>query len=155
MIDYTFISQVKMRYEKISDLAVYVAIFFAVGRLIAVVFKLIFTSMVIERLGIIYSLFITPAALFLFCMMFFVFDGNSDYNVYIFGLMALLTEVLRSTMQEPVFFILFQPLKEKLRLKGHLIAKGYTLPPSLIVVGLSLLLMFNFGYTLDIVFTIT
>ncbi len=154
LIDYTFISQVKLRYESISDLAIYIAVFFALGRLIAAVFKLIFTSRVIEKLGIISTLFVTPVALFLFCMVFFFFEGRSNYNIYIFGLMALLTEVLRSTMQEPVFFILFQPLKEKLRLKGHLIAKGYTLPPSLIVVGLSLLLFFNFGVTLEIVFTI-
>lgn len=154
LIDYTFISQVKLRYESISDLAVYIAVFFASGRLIAAVFKLIFTSRVIEKLGIISCLFITPVALFLFCMLFFFFEGQTNYNIYIFGLMAMLTEVLRSTIQEPVFFILFQPLKEKLRLKGHLIAKGYTLPPSLIVVGLSLLLFFNFGVTLEIVFTI-
>lgn len=154
LIDYTFISQVKLRYESISDLAVYIAVFFATGRLIAAVFKLIFTSRVIEKLGIISCLFITPVALFLFCMLFFFFEGQTNYNIYIFGLMAMLTEVLRSTIQEPVFFILFQPLKEKLRLKGHLIAKGYTLPPSLIVVGLSLLLFFNFGVTLEIVFTI-
>ncbi len=154
LIDYTFISQVKLKFEKISDLAIYIAVFFAVGRLIAVVFKLIFTSRLIEKLGIIYCLFITPVSLFIFCLLFFFYDGHSNYDVYIFGLMAMLTEVLRSTMQEPVFFILFQPLKEKLRLKGHLIAKGYTLPPSLIVVGLSLLLFFNFGFTLDIVFTV-
>lgn len=154
LIDYTFISQVKLRFENIKDLAIYIAAFFAVGRLIAVVLKLIFTSRAIEKLGIIACLFITPVALFLFCILFFVFDSKSNYNIYIFGLMALLTEVLRSTMQEPVFFILFQPLKEKLRLKGHLIAKGYTLPPSLIIVGLSLLLFFNFGVSLDIVFTI-
>lgn len=154
LIDYTFISQVKLRYESISDLAIYIAVFFALGRLIAAVFKLIFTSRLIEKLGIISCLFITPVSLFLFCMLFFFFDGQTNYNIYIFGLMALLTEVLRSTMQEPVFFILFQPLKEKLRLKGHLIAKGYTLPPSLIVVGLSLLLFFNFGVSLEIVFTI-
>lgn len=154
LIDYTFISQVKLRYASVSDLAIYIAVFFALGRLIAAVFKLIFTSRVIDKLGIIACLFVTPVALFLFCMVFFFFEGNSTYNIYIFGLMAMLTEVLRSTMQEPVFFILFQPLKEKLRLKGHLIAKGYTLPPSLIVVGLSLLLFFNFGVTLEIVLTI-
>ena len=55
--------------------------------------------------------------------------------------MAMLTEVLRSTMQEPVFFVLFQPLKENLRLKGHIISKGYMYPPSLIIVGLSLLFL--------------
>lgn len=154
LIDYTFISQVKLRFEKISDLAIYIAIFFAVGRLVAIFLKLIFTSRVIEKIGIISCLFITPVALFIFCMLFFFFEGHENYNVYIFGLMALLTEVLRSTMQEPVFFILFQPLKEKLRLKGHLIAKGYTLPPSLIVVGVSLLLFYNAGFSVNILFLV-
>lgn len=154
LIDYTFISEVKLRFEKISDLAIYIAVFFAVGRVIAIFFKLIFTSRVIENIGVVYSLFITPVALFVFCMLFFLFEGHDNYNVYIFGLMALLTEVLRSSMQEPVFFILFQPLKEKLRLKGHLIAKGYTLPPSLIVVGLSLLLFYNAGFTVNILFLV-
>ncbi len=154
LIDYTFISQVKLRFEKITDLAIYIAAFFAVGRLIAIFLKLIFTSRVIEKIGIISSLFITPVALFLFCLLFFLYTGHEMYDVYIFGIMAMLTEVLRSTMQEPVFFILFQPLKEKLRLKGHLIAKGYTLPPSLIVVGVSLLLFFNAGIGVDIPFLI-
>jgi len=154
LIDYTFISQVKLKFENITDLAIYIAVFFAIGRIIAIIFKLIFTSRVIERLGIIACLFIRPVALFLFCLLFFVYEDHSNYNVFIFGIMALLTEVLRSTMQEPVFFILFQPLKEQLRLKGHIIAKGYTLPPSLIVVGVSLLLLFNWNISLSILFTI-
>jgi len=154
LIDYTFISQVKTKFENIEDLSLYVAVFFAVGRIIALVFKLIFTSRVIEKLGVISSLFITPIALFLFCMLFFIYEGHANYNVFIFGMMALLTEVLRSTMQEPVFFILFQPLKEKLRLKGHIIAKGYTLPPSLMVVGISLLLLYRWNISISILFTI-
>ena len=154
LIDYTFIAQVKLRFENVTNLALYVSAFFAVGRVIAIIFKLIFTSRVIERLGIISSLFITPIALFLFCMLFFIFKEQSNYNLFIFGIMALLTEVLRSSMQEPVFFILFQPLKEQLRLKGHIIAKGYTLPPSLIVVGLSLLLLIKWGISITILFTV-
>lgn len=154
LIDYTFISQVKLKFDNISDLALYIAAFFAIGRIIALAFKLIFTSRVIEKLGIISCLFLTPIALFLFCLLFFIYEGHANYNVFIFGMMALLTEVLRSTMQEPVFFILFQPLKEKLRLKGHIIAKGYTLPPSLLVVGGSLLALFKWGFSLTILFTI-
>lgn len=138
LIDYTFISQVKVKSSNISELASYIAVFFALGRVIAIVFKLIFTSRVIEKLGVISSLFITPVFLFLFCMLFFFFGDKSMHNLFIFGLMAMFTEVLRSTMQEPVFFILFQPLKENLRLKGHIISKGYMYPPSLIIVGLSL-----------------
>ena len=154
LIDYTFISQVKIRFEKITDLAVYIATFFVLGRFVALIFKLIFTSRVIERLGIIYSLFITPVALFIFCVLFLWYGDHANYNVFIFGAMALFTEVLRSTMQEPVFFILFQPLKEQLRLKGHIISKGYMLAPSLIIVGLSLLFIYTTSTPLTILFTV-
>jgi ATP/ADP translocase len=150
LIDFTFISQVKIKFHNVTDLAVYIGVFFALGRVIALAFKLIFTSRVIEKLGVIYCLFITPVALFVFCLLFFFYGENSRYNVYIFGLMAMLTEVLRSTMQEPVFFILFQPLKENLRLKGHMISKGYMYPPSLIIVGLSLLFLHNAGMEITI-----
>jgi len=154
LIDFTFISQVKLRYENISDLAVYIAIFFGLGRLIALAFKLIFTSRVIERLGVVSSLFITPVALLLFCLLFFLFGNRSTFNFYAFGLMAMLTEVLRSTMQEPVFFILFQPLKECLRLKGHIISKGYMYPPSLIIVGLTLFLLYKYDIEISILLAV-
>lgn len=154
LVDFTFISQVKERFANISDLAAYIAIFFAFGRLIAVVFKLIFTSRLIERLGVIYCLFVTPIALFIFCFVFIFFEGQSNYSLFIFGLMAMVTEVLRSTMQEPVFFILFQPLKENLRLKGHMISKGYMYPPSLIIVGLSLLFLYKTGTDITILLVV-
>ncbi|HSN62181.1 MAG TPA: hypothetical protein VLR49_14675, partial [Ferruginibacter sp.] len=41
LIDFTFIAQVKNRFENISDLAIYIATFFALGRIVALVFKLI------------------------------------------------------------------------------------------------------------------
>ncbi len=154
IIDFTFIAQVKLRYENISDLAIYISIFFGLGRVIALVFKLIFTSRVIERLGVVSSLFITPLALLLFCLLFFFFGDLSTYNFYAFGLMAMLTEVLRSTMQEPVFFILFQPLKESLRLKGHIISKGYMYPPSLFVVGLTLFMLFKYNIEINILLAV-
>jgi hypothetical protein len=154
LIDFTFIAQVKISFENIADLAIYVATFFALGRFIAVIFKLLFTSRVIERLGIINCLFITPVVLLLSCILFLFFGDDPHSNIYVFGVMAMLTEVLRSTMQEPVFFILFQPLKEQLRLKGHIISKGYMLPPSLIVVGLSLLFFYNTGIPITIMFTL-
>jgi hypothetical protein len=154
LVDYTFLSQVKLRYESLASLAAFIAIFFAMGRLIAIVLKLLFTSRVIERLGIVSCLFITPIFLCGACLVFFLFGPKTNYNVYIFGMMALLTEVLRLTIQEPVFFILFQPLKEHLRLKGHMISKGYMLPPSLLIVGLTLFLMNKWGIPITILLTV-
>ena len=153
-VDFTFLSQVKKKYEDAASLAAFIAVFFAVGRVFALIFKLILSSRAIERLGIITCLFVTPAALFLFSLVFFVLGDKDEYILYIFGIMVLFAEVLRSAMQEPVFFILFQPLKEKLRLKGHLIAKGYMLPPSLIIVGVSLLVLHKLNIEDTILLTI-
>ena len=154
LIDFTFLAEVKNKYDSHASLATFIAVFFALGRLIALVAKLVFTSRVIDKLGIVQCLFITPLTLLVFCLVFLATGSNSTYAVYIFGLMALLTEVLRSTIQEPVFFILFQPLKEQLRLKGHLISKGYMLPPSLIIVGLSLILLNRSSIKIDINLTV-
>ena len=154
LVDYTFISQVKLRYEDLSSLAFFIAIFFALGRLIALALKLLLTSRAIERLGIITCLFVTPVVLFIACLVFFAIKEKGEYTVYIFGMMALLTEVLRTTLQEPIFFILFQPLKEHLRLKGHMISKGYMLPPSFFIVGLTLFLLYRAGIPITILLTI-
>ncbi len=153
LIDFTFLSQVKLKYESVQSLAAFVAVLLGLGRLIALVMKLILTSRAIERLGIITCLFITPVVLFTFCLVFLVGINHREQYVYVFGLMALLTEVLRSVIQEPVFFILFQPLKESLRLKGHIISKGYMLAPSLIIVGLSLIIFNNTGIQITIPLT--
>jgi len=153
-IDFTFISQIKLKYKSISELAAFVAVFFAVGRFVALILKLVFTSRLIERLGIITCLLITPTILFFLSIAFLGFNDRSYYSLYFFGIMALITEVLRSTIQEPSFFILFQPLNEQGRLKGHIIAKGYMLPPSLIIVGLSLIILKDVHITMSISFTI-
>jgi ATP:ADP antiporter, AAA family len=153
-IDFTFISQIKLRYKTVSQLASFIAVFFAVGRFVALVLKLVFTSRLIERLGIIACLLITPSILVLLSIGILVFNDHTSYGLYFFGIMALITEVLRSTIQEPSFFILFQPLSEQSRLKGHIIAKGYMLPPSLIIVGVSLVLMKDTHLTLNILFTV-
>ena len=106
LIDYTFVTQIKAKVQNLSSLATYIAIFFAAGRLIALFLKLVFTSRVIERLGVISCLLITPVTLALFSSLFIFFSEGTSV-LYIFGIMAMLTEVLRSAMQEPVFFILF------------------------------------------------
>lgn len=154
LVDYTFLSQVKARYQNESSLASFIATFFAIGRFISIILKLVFTSRVIERLGLISCLFITPVLLLLMCGVFFVFVDSTHYHLYVFGLMAMLTEVLRSAMQEPVFFILFQPLSEQHRLKGHIISKGYMLPFSLLTVGSTLYLLFEFKLELTIELTV-
>lgn len=134
-IDFTFLTDIKEKFKKGDQMATFIAIFFAAGRILAIAIKLLFSSRMIARIGLTNALLVTPVLL-LCIASFLTLSGISFTSyLYVFGFMVLLTEVLRSTLQEPVFFILFQPLKPHDRLRGHLVAKGYTMPFALVGVG--------------------
>jgi hypothetical protein len=135
LIDYTFISEIKLDRTSSKELATFIAVFFAFGRLLAILFKLIFSSRIIARLGLTNSLLVAPALLILVNLVNLVWGEGFSTYLYIFGVMSLLAEVLRSTLQEPVSLALFQPLDPHSRLRGHLIAKGFTLPIALLGAG--------------------
>ena len=139
-IDFTFLSEIKLKYQGEHELAAFIGIFFALGRFLAIIIKMVFSSRMIARLGLGNALLVTPVLLLLINGYIFISETTLTTHLYTFGGMVLLSEILRSTLQEPVFFILFQPLNHHLRLKGHLIAKGYTLPFALLGVGLFLTL---------------
>ena len=140
LVDFTFLSEIKVRYKTEKELASFVSMFFIAGRLVAIVIKFIFSSRVMARLGLASTLLITPVLLLLVSS-YIIFNSGTRFSyLYLFGIMTLLCEILRSAIQEPVFFVLFQPLNIHLRLKGHLIAKGFMLPPALIITGLFVLI---------------
>ncbi len=134
-IDFTFLADIKEKYKKGEQMATFIAIFFAVGRIFAIAIKLLFSSRMIARIGLTNSLLVTPVLLLIICLVIILSDPSLKSHLLIFGFMVLLTEVLRSALQEPVFFILFQPLPPHDRLRGHLVAKGYTMPFALMGVG--------------------
>ncbi|MHA6249579.1 NTP/NDP exchange transporter [Pontibacter sp. CAU 1760] len=135
VIDFTFLAEIKNRYTSDNQLATFIAVFFAFGRLLAIGIKLLFSSRFIAHFGLATCLLIVPVLLFAVNAVILAMDGPVEMHLYAFGGMVLLSEILRSTLQEPVFFVLFQPLSPHSRLKGHLIAKGYTLPFALLLVG--------------------
>ncbi len=151
-IDFTFLSDIKVKYSHEGELATFIAVFFAAGRFLAVGIKILFSSRMISKIGLTNALLVTPVLLLLIDVLIIVFGNRFISSLYIFGFMVLLTEILRSTLQEPVFFILFQPLKPHDRLRGHLVAKGHTLPFALIGVGGFLLLYFKSNPELPILF---
>ncbi|WP_439882754.1 MFS transporter [Pontibacter sp. MBLB2868] len=138
LIDYTLLGEIKSRFSSSPQLAVFISLFFAIGRVLAIIFKVLFSSRLISKLGLSNSLLISPFVLILVTSLMFVLGADDSRILYIFGIMVLLSEVLKSTVQEPAFFILFQPLDPHIRLKGHLIAKGYMLPFALLASGVFL-----------------
>lgn len=156
-IDYTFLSEIKERFKTEKELATVISLFFAGGRILAFVFKMIFSSRVISSLGLYKSLILTPAITFFICLYILalnVVGDNEHMFLYVFGFMAIVSEILRSVIQEPVFFILFQPLSIHTRLKGHLVAKGYIFPIALLVSGVFLKLILKDDSPLSIPFIV-
>lgn len=138
LMDFTFLAGVKYKFKEGTKIASFVGLFFASGRLIGMFFKMLFSSRLIAAIGLANSLLVTPVILLIIITALLVTPHSLDLTFYVFGVMVLLSEMLRSTLQEPVFFILFQPLKPHDRLRGHLIAKGHTMPIALLIVGLFL-----------------
>ncbi|WP_210465729.1 NTP/NDP exchange transporter [Rufibacter roseolus] len=152
LIDYTLLGEVKVRFAKSPDLAIFIGVFFAVGRVLAIFFKLLFSSRVISRLGLTNALLLSPVVVLVLTGLLLLPGESVNTILYIFGVMVLLSEVLKSAVQEPAFFILFQPLEPHVRLKGHLVAKGYMLPFALLGSGAFLLLCYQIRGELGIHF---
>ena len=151
-VDFTFLADIKLKYTEQKELASFIAVFFAGGRVFAILIKVLLSSRMISKMGLLNALMITPLLLLVINVVVLSSPGPLTSHLYIFGCMVLLIEVLRSTVQEPVFFILFQPLNPHDRLRGHLIAKGYTFPVALIIVGSFLLFYLNSHAGVSIMF---
>lgn len=138
VIDFTFLSEVKSKYHDDITLAAFLGGFLSVGRVFAILAKITLTSRIEGKLGIRRTLLVLPLLLIAFTVFILVserLEGNLTFYLYIFGTMVVLTEVLKSVLQDPLILVLFQPLKPALRLKGHLISKGILAPLGLLFAG--------------------
>ena len=139
VIDFTFLSEVKLKFNDDVALAAFLGSFFALGRIIALLAKITLTSRIEHKLGIRRSLLILPVLLIAFTVFILLskqYGSDFTYYLYVFGIMVVVTEVLKSVIQDPLILVLFQPLKPDLRLKGHSIAKGILAPMGLFFAGI-------------------
>lgn len=156
VVDFTFLSEVKSKYKDDVALASFLASFLAMGRLVAILAKMTLTSRIEEQLGIKRSLLILPVLLILFAAFILIserVENDFKYFLYIFGSMVVITEVLKSVLQEPLILVLFQPLKPILRLKGHTISKGILAPIGLFFAGLFIYLNIVWSGSMNILNT--
>ena len=145
IVDYVFLSEVKIKYASDKSLVTFLSMFFAWSRLLAVVVKILLSSKIQNHLGIKGTLFVLPVTILLFSisiMSFSAFD-NLTVILYFFGMLMVFTEVLKSTIYEPMFFVLFQPLRPTERLRGHNLTKGIMLPIGYIIMSGALAIYLN------------
>jgi ATP/ADP translocase len=154
IINYAFYSKVKEAYHNDIDLAKFIAFFLASLRLIAMIIKLIFTGRLINSLGIVKALFITPFIMILFILILLVTEFSmkgDNLLLYIFAATAIAVDALRAAINSPVLLIAMQPLPLHERLRAHNIVKGIMDPFASLFSGLILLIIFNIQQRIDLV----
>jgi AAA family ATP:ADP antiporter len=143
VVTFIFYGYIKKEFQTDKSLARFFAIFMAGSRAITLLIKLIITNRLIDKLGIRKSLLITPVFLSLLCLTTIVFSdgGTSHITFYMFGIMAISADVLRSAILSPVLLASLQPLPVHHRLRGHTIIKGLMDPFAFLAIGVLLLLL--------------
>jgi ATP/ADP translocase len=141
VIDYTFLTRVKYAFKDNQDLATFLALFFAISRIVALLLKLIFSSRLQRRLGTSNMLFLLPGIIITFSLISVFFQEllNPGVKLFSFGILVVFAELFKSAIYEPYYFTLFQPLRRTLRLKGHNLAKGVMIPLGQVIAGLLLI----------------
>jgi ATP/ADP translocase len=140
VVNFIFYGYIKNEFKNDKDLASFFAIFFAVIRGITLILKLAGTNRMVDKIGLRTSLVITPAVLLCICFfaIFVSFQNYTKAAFYLFGMMSVTLEVLRSAIQSPVLLASMQPLPTHQRLRGHTFIKGLMDPFAFLFMGLLL-----------------
>ena len=117
---------VKREFHSDKALAGFFAVFLVISRGLALVIKPLFINRLLDRLGLKKSLLISPVILLVMCLFAFCLsEGQSSRSIfYLFMIMAIAVDILRSSIQSPVLLATLQPLPAQQRLRGHTIIKG-------------------------------
>ncbi|HEX6169281.1 MAG TPA: MFS transporter [Chitinophagaceae bacterium] len=142
IINYAFYTEVKEQHDK--DLSTFIIQFMAASQIVALLVKIILTGRIVTSIGIKKSLLITPLVLLglLIIIIYAIYAARESKLVfYAFGMAAIAVEVLRTTITNPVFLTVMQPLNPNARAKAHAIVKGIMDPFAFLFSGVLLVLI--------------
>ncbi|SHJ81338.1 Cyclic nucleotide-binding domain-containing protein [Hymenobacter daecheongensis DSM 21074] len=140
-VEFAFFVNVKHKFHDQATVMQYVGSVLAVTYLLAMLFKLLLSGQLLDRLGVRWTLVTLPvvvlSGIFVFYGLWLTGVGESALLLYFCGL-YLVMEVLRRGVFDPVFLVLFQPLSPPERLQAHTLAKGFFEPLGMALAGLLL-----------------
>jgi HEAT repeat protein len=148
VIDYAFLSGVKLRFHSDAELARFLGFFFALGSAITIIIKLFLSGRVVNKYGVIRALLVLPVLLLIVSIAIIIsnYVSVTGFTVFVmFGILMMISEVFSYALHNPVFLAMFQPLDLHRRLQGHTTIKGLTDPISLGIAGIILYYLFPPG----------
>ncbi|MGM9510853.1 cyclic nucleotide-binding domain-containing protein [Larkinella sp. GY13] len=137
-VEYAFFINVKYKIHSTTSLLQYLSKVLALTYLIAMVVKVIISGQALDRLGIRRSLQLLPITALVGVIVFWivwVLDVSEPTWLLYYCALYLTFEVMRRSLFDPVFLVLFQPLTTQQRLHGHTLVKGYYEPLGMALAG--------------------
>ena len=151
--NFAFYAGVKDAFHDDVSLAKFIALFLAAVRIIALIVKMIITGRLINNLGIIKSLLITPIVMLLLIAVIVLTQNLPGYQkliIYLFGCTSIVVDILRSAISTPVFLTIMQPLPNYERLRAHTIVKGIMDPFASLLSGILLLILIHYQHQVNL-----
>jgi MFS family permease len=145
-IEYHFFVNVKYKFHSQHDVIVFVGSLLTATYVIATFVKMLLSGKTVERFGVRLTLFLLPLttiAISLGLLVSSYFRKDEPSLLVYYCIAYLLFELVRRTIFDPVFLVLFQPLSTKSRLKGHTLAKGLFEPLGMLIAGLLLWIFYT------------
>lgn len=149
-IEYNFFVNVKYKFHSQHDVISFVGYVLAITYSISTLIKLSLSSRVIDRFGLKNALLFLPIGTIIISAVLVILSSfrNDEASLLLdFSAAYLLFEVMRRTLFDPVFLVMFQPLSTHQRLKGHTLAKGFYEPLGMGIAGILLLAEYYFDFS--------
>lgn len=137
-IEYHFFVNVKYKFHSQHEVIFFVGSLLTGTYVISTFVKMLFSGKTVERFGVRYTLYLLPLTTVLISLGLLIssyFKKDEPSLLVYYCIAYLLFELVRRTIFDPVFLVLFQPLSTKNRLKGHTLAKGFYEPLGMLIAG--------------------
>ncbi len=149
LVDLGFLNQVRTHFPSSESVAEFIGLFYGTIKVIELLVRVLLSGRVVSHLGIKFGLFALPFALFSLAFLASVIGAVSGIDATLFLLLVLFSKlvwlVLRKSLSDPSFRVLYQPLAgdQKLAFQARVGQAGQA---GSLAVGLILLLFSTTGF---------
>ena len=146
LLQFTFLDQIKYSFTNVKDIAIFFAWLFSVAKFLNLIIKFLIAGRLLQFMGLKFVLLLLPIVLLIASGIgligIFNWGAEGNYLIWIFSIIIILDETLRSSLYTPSYLLLFQPLSKEKRLEGHTLSKGIMEPIGIGLAGLIILFLF-------------
>ena len=145
LLQYAFLRRVEANFYNIEEIAVFFATIFTIAKFLNLAIKIFLAGRICQFWGLKIALLILPFSLLLTTIigLLGLSTGQIEetFIMWIFAILIVLDEVLRSSLYTPAYLSLFQPLTKVERLEGHTLTKAIMEPLGILVSGIVIILL--------------